>query len=201
MRNAPSPVAAAERTSLRKFVTSECATDAPGEFPILASVLKTDARIYRAAKTECRRFPRAAAEDLRLGSRRNFQVFDVHDFLRELRLCAKPLRKASGRAAAKPRSVPHFYKILDNSPCAARLSVSEPERSAISCVRFHPPTPRPRRKPTERRRNRLQDAAESDRSSTEFLTKRPPQSYSERPVGIQMPVSLSVIGWTCSDFV
>ncbi len=40
--------------------------------------------IYRAEKTECRRFPEAAAEDLRSGPRRNFQVFDVFDFLAEL---------------------------------------------------------------------------------------------------------------------
>ena len=40
--------------------------------------------IYRAEKTECRRFPQAAAEDLRSGPRRNFQVFDVFDFLAEL---------------------------------------------------------------------------------------------------------------------
>ena len=40
--------------------------------------------IYRAEKTECRRFPQAATEDLRAGPRRNFQVFDVFDFLAEL---------------------------------------------------------------------------------------------------------------------
>jgi Putative transposase len=41
--------------------------------------------IYRAEKAECRRFPQAAAAaDLRAGPRRNFQVFDVFDFLAEL---------------------------------------------------------------------------------------------------------------------
>ena len=40
--------------------------------------------IYRAEKTDCRRFPQAAAEDLRAGPCRNFQVFDVFDFLAEL---------------------------------------------------------------------------------------------------------------------
>jgi hypothetical protein len=40
--------------------------------------------VYRAEKTDCRRFPEAASADLRGGPSRNFQVFEALDFLAEL---------------------------------------------------------------------------------------------------------------------
>jgi hypothetical protein len=40
--------------------------------------------VYRAEKSDCRRFPPAASGDLCGGPRRNFQVFDAFDFLAEL---------------------------------------------------------------------------------------------------------------------
>jgi hypothetical protein len=47
-------------------------------------VTESGSVIYRAEKSDCRRFPQAASADLRGGPRRNFQVFDVFDFLAEL---------------------------------------------------------------------------------------------------------------------
>ena len=54
-------------------------------YPMNALANDQCSRIRRLLEgTQCRRFPQAAAEDLRAGPRRNFQVFDVFDFLAEL---------------------------------------------------------------------------------------------------------------------
>ena len=100
---------------------------------------------------------------------------------------AKPLGKASGLAAAKAGLCAQIPRTI--SQCAACPCVSEPQQSAIWYVRFRPPAPRPGNQPADGRRNRLHRAARSVRKSTKFLTKPPPQSCSERAVGIEKPIS------------
>jgi hypothetical protein len=102
---------------------------------------------------------------------------------------------AAGFGTVKAREKP------ENSRCTARPTVSEPQPSAICCVRFCTPTPRPGNKPADGRRNRQQKATGSVRKGTTQLTAPPPEVYSQSAVGIEKPISSFAVFLTTSTIM
>ena len=106
------------------------------------------------------------------------------------RVRAKPSGKASGLAAAKARLIrtnpANNSIILPATPVRASPILNSPRSCAFGSARR-----RPNRETNGvmEEETVLQKAAKSVRKSTKFLTKPPPESYSERALGIEKPIS------------